>query len=145
MGDFCSEKGQGKCLGVYPPITGIFVPAGDKNKESDRQTAPDGAKNEVAWSKNMVYSTRLNLDVLLDQNTTVQSQYPEDSMLKDFNLSSSMSTQLPEGRPVLITAKEYEERRKEAEAAQAKEEAEKKAKEEAEAKAAQPNEPTEQS
>jgi hypothetical protein len=80
------------------------VPAGDKSKESDRQTSQEGAKNEVSWAKNLVYSTRLNSASLLAGDEIVKSQYPKDSMMPEIDMST---IELPLGRGVLVTANDY--------------------------------------
>ena len=119
----CARDGQGKgkCIGIYPPITGIFVPAGDKSKESDRQSSKEGERNDVAWAKNMVYSSRLNMETMLAGSTVIKSQYLDETMLKEIN---TVSLNLPTGRLVKVWKQEYEQLKKEEE--KKKEEEEKK-------------------
>jgi hypothetical protein len=108
----CAREGQGKgkCIGIHPPITGIFVPAGDKSKESDRKSSKEGERNDYAWAKNMVYSIRLNMATMLKGSTLVQSQYPDDTILKAINTDSF---NLPTGRLVTVLKKEYDELKRE--------------------------------
>jgi len=129
LAEMCArdEQGKGKCIGIYPPITGIFVPAGDKSKESDRQTSKEGERNDVAWAKNMVYSSRLNMETMLAGSTIVKSQYPDETMLKEIN---TVSLNLPTGRLVKVMKKEYDELKKEEEKKRKEEERKKKEEEE---------------
>ena len=95
----------GKCLGVYPPITGIYVAAGDKAKESDRASRPN-ERNEFAFSVHLVYSVRLNFDRLLKGETIVASQYPDETLMRDLDQASFV---YPSGQLVTVPGNEFEE------------------------------------
>lgn len=103
LSKLCEREGQGRCLGVYPPITGIYNAAGDKSRGSDRVKVPEGEKQQ-AWANRLVYSTRLNLGPLLEGQFVVKSQYPGETLLNEININT---LQLQEGEPILITKDDY--------------------------------------
>ena len=78
--DMCEKKERGfKCIGVFPQIIADHKPAGAGNKDTD---IGDGGSNirEKGFSYNIVHSTRMNVDVLIDgKMDKVQAQWPEDA------------------------------------------------------------------
>lgn len=103
LGKLCGREGKGRCLGVYPPVTGIYTAAGDRSRGSDRVKVPEGEKQEASANR-LVYSTRLHLGSLLEGQTIVKSQFPKETLLKQIDISTF---QLPEGKPVMITKSDY--------------------------------------
>ena len=100
----CEQQGQGKCVGVYPSLTGIYIAAGDKSRGSDRSNETEGhGRNEERTSR-LLYSTRLNLGSLIEGKTIVKSQYPNSSMLGDIDTSTF---KIPEGKPFVVTKEMY--------------------------------------
>jgi hypothetical protein len=104
LSNLCVGPLAGKCLGIYPPVTGIYVPAGDRAKESDRLDHP--GRNEFSWSLHIVYSVRLNLARLLGGEKIMGSQYPEETMEKELVQTTFV---YPSGKLVTIPGAEYEE------------------------------------
>lgn len=119
-----------ECLGVHPPITGIYKPAGDNSKQSDRQNMQ--GKNPAALTLHIVFSVRLNLEKLLRGDNIIVSQWPSKTMMKEFDRSTFI---YPEGKAVNITLDEYAAADKKAEESKLAEEAKKQAKVEAEKQA----------
>ena len=79
--DMCSEKERGfKCLGVFPQIVGDHKPPGGANKDSDIGDSEASKVRTTGFSYNIVHSTRLNVDLLIDgKKNEVTSQWPEDT------------------------------------------------------------------
>lgn len=80
--DMCSEKARGfKCIGIFPQIVADHKPPGGANKDSDINKG-DGEASKVrkkGFSYNIVRSTRLNVDVLIDgKKEKATPQWPED-------------------------------------------------------------------
>ena len=79
--DMCAEKERGfRCLGVFPQIIGDHKPAGGANKDSDIGDGKATKVRERGFSYNIVRSTRLNVDLLIDgKRDEATSQWPEDT------------------------------------------------------------------
>lgn len=78
--DMCANKERGfKCIGVFPQIIADHKPAGSGNKDTDIGTGNDNIR-EKGFSYNIVHSTRLNVDALIDgHKDKVVSQWPKDT------------------------------------------------------------------
>jgi hypothetical protein len=102
----CSRKSLGfKCLAPYPPLIGAHKPVGPIAKESDRVnlTEAQPGMREKAETGNIIFSTRLNMQRLVEGNEKLESQWPERTMLAEANCSLTV----PQGRLVWITKDMY--------------------------------------
>ncbi|KAH8600700.1 hypothetical protein B0O99DRAFT_287006 [Bisporella sp. PMI_857] len=104
LSSFCKRSSYGRkaCLGVYPQIFGMYTPAGDSAKTSDR--VEKTGTNKHAFSRQLVFSTMMNLENLLRGETVVHAQYPEKEMLGSADLSTF---RFPRGNPVFVKTSEY--------------------------------------
>jgi hypothetical protein len=105
VSDLCKREGETsppKCLGTYPALTGIYVAAGDAAKTSDRTEEKGRVENPFAVR--LVYSTRLNLGPLLKGETKIKSQWPDQTLYKEVDITSA---QYPVGGPVMVTKGDY--------------------------------------
>ena len=81
--DMCKDKKRNfRCIGVFPQIVGDHKPAGGANKDSD--IGKGGSKDNVrekGFTYNVVHSTRLNINKLIDGRPLdeAESQWPEDT------------------------------------------------------------------
>ena len=78
--DMCSKPARNfKCIGIFPQVVGEHKGAGGANKDSD--IGPGGTQSrKKGFSFNIVHSTRLNADALIDGRVgDVVSQWPEDT------------------------------------------------------------------
>lgn len=83
LADMCSDKKRGfKCIGVFPQIIADHKPAGGAIKDSDIGFGdPKGSEGsrQKGFSYNIVRSTRLNVDALIDgKREQAESQWPEE-------------------------------------------------------------------
>ena len=80
--DMCSDQKRGfKCIGIFPQIISDHKPAGGAIKDSDigfeDPKATEGGRT-TGFSYNVVRSTRLNVDALIDgKREQAGSQWPE--------------------------------------------------------------------
>lgn len=104
----CNDRFMGfKCLAPYPTLIGTHKAAGMTAKDSDREdtTKSNGGFRDVAVTGQIVYSTRLNLDILMGDQKLVKSQWPQDTKLPEID----PSIPLPRGRGFFVTADQYKE------------------------------------
>ena len=78
--DMCEKKERNfKCIGVFPQIISDHKPAGSGNKDSDIGHGDDDIR-EHGFSYNIVHSTRLNADHIIDgEMDKIESQWPNDT------------------------------------------------------------------
>ena len=78
--DMCSKPARNfKCIGVFPQIIGEHKGAGGVGRDSDIGAGGTSSRKK-GFSFNVVHSTRLNADALIDgRNDDVVSQWPEDT------------------------------------------------------------------
>ncbi|KIV82967.1 hypothetical protein PV11_05029 [Exophiala sideris] len=81
VGGICGlKKHNATCIAPFPPIVGVSKPAGGLDKGSDIRVEGDAADiREKATSERVVFSTRLNIDRLLNGSTEFESLYPEST------------------------------------------------------------------
>ena len=81
--DMCQDEKRGfKCIGMFPQLIGDHKPAGGASKDSDIGANGDDKSKvrDKGFSYNVVYSTRLNVDALIDgKKENAKSQWPEDT------------------------------------------------------------------
>ena len=79
--DMCEKEERGfKCIGVFPQIIGDHKPAGHEDRDSDIGGGKESDIREHGFTYNMVRSTRLNVDLLIDgKRDQAVSQWPEDT------------------------------------------------------------------
>jgi hypothetical protein len=72
----CQDKGFGfKCVASWPTIVGTFRPAGNSSAWSDIESYSDIA--EQGHADGLAFSTRMNIDRLLEGKRTFRSSYPD--------------------------------------------------------------------
>ena len=79
--DFCTgDNGREhhRCLGVLPQIFDHYRRKGSTNGDSDIEDH-GGAIRETAYTPNIRYSVRMNMDRILRGETTYKDQYPDAS------------------------------------------------------------------
>jgi len=87
--DLCKNKEfDFNCVSVFPQLVGVFHTAGNSSKWSDIGYGDESANQvEPASAQHLVFSTRLNMDTLLQGKTVFRSQYndilPVQMDLKD--------------------------------------------------------------
>jgi len=81
--DMCAKRDWGfKCIGVFPQLVGDHKPPGGAAKDSDIGSSGDGEENvrKVGFSYNIVRSSRINVDLLIDgKRNQATSQWPDDT------------------------------------------------------------------
>jgi hypothetical protein len=107
------------CLGVYPPIFGLFRSIGPMDKDSDRRADIKAAKDESkeapveppvvkmrkeATSKLTVFPASLNIEKLLRGETVFQTFDPAGDMMSEIDTSTF---QYPRGELVTVQPEEY--------------------------------------
>lgn len=66
MSDLCREKPLGmRCISLVPGLFMHHRPSGSMKVDSDILEKEDDSKREVAYTENILYSTRMNLDNLV--------------------------------------------------------------------------------
>ena len=106
----CNDRFMGfKCLAPYPTLIGTHRAAGMTSKDSDREetTKSNGGFRAVAVTNQIVYSMRLNLERLMGGQKMVESQWPQETKLREID----SSTELPHGQGVYVTADQYKKQR----------------------------------
>lgn len=78
--DMCTKASRKfKCIGVFPQLVGEAKSAGSSLKDSDIWGVDNGDR-PTGFSYNIVYSTRLNANAIIDRSLeNVTSQWPEDT------------------------------------------------------------------
>jgi GR25 family glycosyltransferase involved in LPS biosynthesis len=74
------KKSNFSCIAPFPTLVGVSKPAGDTSKWSDLDHINDDQRGQIhenGYSERVVFSTRQNIDRLLQGETTFKSQYPE--------------------------------------------------------------------
>ena len=101
----CAREGQGKCLGVYPSVTGIYIAAGSVDKGSDRTSIKPGRgpQRNAQRASRLVYSMRLNLGRFLRGETKVQAQF-NGTLMPEIDRETM---EYPRGEGVLVRKEEY--------------------------------------
>ena len=97
MGQMCREDPSFKCLAVFPQIVDSHKSAGSADKDSHIVTSARqaGVIGDQAFTFNIVYSTRLNLDRLLKGEKVDQSwrQWPEEPVVEGPARTRTMNRQ----------------------------------------------------
>ncbi|KAF2838871.1 glycosyltransferase family 25 protein [Patellaria atrata CBS 101060] len=100
----CNDRPLGfRCIAPYPTLIGTHRAAGTTAKDSDREDRAGGFR-EKAVTGQIVFSTRLNLERILGGEGSVLTQWPGESMLEEWNLTSGV---YPRGRGVWVAKEEY--------------------------------------
>ena len=97
MGQMCREDPSFKCIGVFPQLIDSHKAAGRMSRDSDTDM-PDPKQEHVrekAFTLNVVYSTRLNIDRLLKGNKVDQQwrQWPDAPALEGPARTRTMNRQ----------------------------------------------------
>lgn len=72
-------KGPRRCLGVSPPLFAVHWRAGPLSSDSDHFDALDGEdERRTAFTKNIRWSVKMNMEELVDGGTSLVDQYPDD-------------------------------------------------------------------
>lgn len=81
--DMCQNEDRGfKCISVFPQIFGDHKPAGSQGRDSDIDERNMSSVRDRGFTYNIVHSTRLNLDPLIDERMDlVGNQYGENPQL----------------------------------------------------------------
>ena len=97
--DMCSKPARNfTCLGVFPQVVGEHKSAGTASKDSDIGLGGTASRKQ-GFTFNIVHSTRLNADALMDGRLEdVVSQWPEDTPI----LTGPIETEL-RNEPTLNT------------------------------------------
>ncbi|KAL9128639.1 MAG: hypothetical protein Q9217_002735 [Psora testacea] len=67
LGDMCKDSANTfNCIGVFPQLVDCHKTAGPMDRDSNIGNFPHDIVREVAYSPNIIYSTRLNVDRLLN-------------------------------------------------------------------------------
>lgn len=70
-------RGPRRCLAVSPPLVAVHWRAGSMTSDSDN-LAPDAqGKREKAYTSNIRWSVKLNMEELIHGRTNLVDQYPE--------------------------------------------------------------------
>lgn len=79
---FCTGGGQREshsCLGVLPQIFDHHRPVGTEKADSDINEAPAEKLRNKAYTLNIRWSVRMNMDRILRGESTYDDQYPDES------------------------------------------------------------------
>lgn len=103
----CNTRFMGfNCIAPYPTLVGTHKAAGVTAKDSDRENTSkaQGGYRKVAETGQIVFSTRLNLEKLMNPQENAVSQWPEATKLKEIDRTASV----PHGNGVWVTKDQYE-------------------------------------
>ena len=114
----CNDRFMGfKCIAPYPTLFGSYKGAGNTAKDSDREdtTGQYGGIREKPITLGIVYSTRINMESLLEGGLTeggngkvkAQSQWPNDTMKGEIERPAQGEWDYPVGRGVYVTKDMY--------------------------------------
>lgn len=80
IGGMCGD--EFKCVSVFPQLFDSHRSAGNPSRDTDMRTSDEEETREVGYTNNIVYSTKLNLDLLLkDATAKPKRQWPEDPII----------------------------------------------------------------
>ena len=84
IGQMCgSSTSDFKCIGVFPQLIDSHKAAGTMNRDSDIGSYPEDQIRDKGYTQNIVHSTVLNLERLLnDSSTTAERQWPKDPEIR---------------------------------------------------------------
>lgn len=74
------KKSNFSCIAPFPTLVGVSKPAGDTSRWSDVNHINDDQRGQIdenGYSERVVFSTRQNIDRLLQGETSFKSQFPE--------------------------------------------------------------------
>ena len=93
--DMCRDPARSfRCMGVFPQLVDSHRAAGTAGKDSDISKPKEDTVRTKGFSYNVVYSTRLNANALMDgKRDKVESQWPEEMPTLDSNLKMSWHPQ----------------------------------------------------
>ena len=79
--DLCNQKKRNfKCISAFPQIVDVHRGPGTSSKDSDIAYRPNGVIREKGFSFNIVHSTRLNVEHLIDNKMDeIESQWADET------------------------------------------------------------------
>ncbi|RDW82819.1 hypothetical protein BP6252_03931 [Coleophoma cylindrospora] len=97
----CSKpKGTFDCIAPWPPFIGTFKDAGPVDKDSDRVSVT-GEARKSAWTRDIAYPVRMNIDRLITKAATFRPQWPDQ--LPELSRGAG----IPEGHAVFLPKDSY--------------------------------------
>lgn len=79
LNDMCADRAfPFNCVSTYPPIIGLYRAPGNTSRNSDINEQ-EGQIDEAGHSERLVFSTRLNMQRLLNQETRFDSVFPNST------------------------------------------------------------------
>lgn len=93
------------CVTPWPPLVGTFKDAGDVSKDSDRVPV-NGEVRKVAWTRDIVYPVRMNIDRYINNKPTFRAQFPE---IGDKIAELPRDAVIPSGHAEWVTKDQYAE------------------------------------
>lgn len=72
-----NPRGPRRCLGISPPLVAVHWRAGSLTADSDNFAQDAQEKREKAYTSNIRWSVKLNMEELLEGQTKLVDQYPD--------------------------------------------------------------------
>lgn len=95
LSHLCAHESTAKCIAPYPALVGVHRAAGNASGDSDIETKKPVLR-KVGLTEMIAHPMRLNIDRFLAGERTFKSQWPEDTMYPEIELTTEMAKGSPE-------------------------------------------------